>query len=192
MSWLSDRTGIHVNSINDITSGRALKEAAKNPLVDAGLALAIPGVGGAIAKGVSSIPGVSGIASGIGNAASGINGLLTKIPGVQGLESALTGSGSGSGGGVTGLLDFLGNHKDLLLGGAQALNAANLQQKAGNYANQAVQSATEPWNQKAPLRQAGVTAMLNAAQYNPYSKAPGSVPPNAVNRVTPIPATSWS
>ena len=97
MSWFSDRTGIHVNSINDITSGRALKEAVKNPLVDAGLALAIPGVGGAIAKGVSSIPGVSGIASGIGNAASGINGLLTKIPGVQGLESALTGSGSGSG-----------------------------------------------------------------------------------------------
>ena len=138
---------------------------------------------GKLGSTVSSIPGVQGIENAVGN-----------IPGVSSIGDALKAAisgGSGGGGGVTGLLDFLGQHKDLLLGGAQALNAANLQQKAGNYANQAVQSATEPWNQRAPLRAQGVTAMLNASQYNPYSRAPGTPAP-AQPKVTALPTTSWS
>lgn len=68
MSWLSDRTGIHINSINDVTSGRALKQAVSNPLLLAAAApFALPALGGAI----GAIPGLGGVGSAIGGALGG-------------------------------------------------------------------------------------------------------------------------
>lgn len=183
--------------------GSTLGGAASGAIAGGGGALAGKALG-ALGSAAGDIPGVSGIES----AAGGLNGALQKIPGVTGLESVLGSAGNGLksalGNGTSGVTSLLssfggapgggidwGKLADVGLGAAGVLNTANLQQKAGNLSNQAVQTAEDAWNQKAPLRAAGVTGMLNAAQYNPYSRAPGAAPAPAAGGTTPLPTTAW-
>lgn len=118
MSWLSSALG-------DV--GGAVKGAISNPLVDAGLAFALPGVGSLAGGLLGGIPG-----------ASSIEGLLGKAGGL------LTGNGG---------LNALGL--------AQGINAAGTQNKANNYANQALQTQQNAYNSEAPLRSQGIQGMLN-------------------------------
>jgi len=113
MSWLSDRLGIHINSINDITSGRALKETghalgrvATNPLVDAGLAgvLALTGVGAPAAAAImAGTKGIGELISPGGNIGDAARGALTG--GAEGaLASGLAGLLRGGGGTAAGTI----------------------------------------------------------------------------------------
>lgn len=110
MSWLSDRLGIHVNSINDLTSGRALKETghalgqvATNPLVDAGLAgaLALTGVGipasAAILGGTKGLGSLIAPGGNIGDAAQGAVSGGAEGALASGLAGSLLGGGGAAG-----------------------------------------------------------------------------------------------
>jgi len=150
---------------------------------------------GKVGSFLPDIGGLSGVGSDINSGLGGINGLVTKIPGVSGLGDAIgkipggistigKALAGGSGGGTLGGLTPL----DIALGGAQAINAASLQKKANDLTNSAKNYATNAYDANAPLRDAGRSGMLNAASYNPYSKAPGSAPVNTgqSSGVTPL------
>lgn len=66
-------------------------------------------------------------------------------------------NGAGGGGGLGGL----GNLAVGGLAGYQAINAANASKRAGQLSDQAINLATQRWNDAAPLRNAGQARLLN-------------------------------
>lgn len=140
MSWLSDRTGIHLNLGN--VAKAALPVVAAAPFL------------GPLGGLVSKIPGV-------GAAVGALGGLASKIPGVSAVGNFLKGHGSD------------------VLKAAQGVNAAYLGNKATGMANNALGSVTSSYDQRAPLRVAGVQGMLAAQQRTPRSQAIASTNPYA-------------
>jgi len=106
---------------------------------------------GVIAGGQALLGGIPGL-GGAGDVLSKIKSLAS---GVGGLGSML-GGGGGSGGGFS-LSDLI----DPALGGAALLNASNLGKQSTNYAKDAVNTANQSYDSRAPLRTAGVQGMLN-------------------------------
>lgn len=206
MSWLSQATGIHLSphgaSLSRPDPIGAIKTAVSNPLFDGALALGLPGVGSvlgglgsAIGGAASAIPGVSAIGGALGGIGSAIGGAASAIPGVSSIEgllgkggaSALGGaipdSAMGLGGGGSGLLSgaeqFLtGNGGRNLLGLAQGVNAAQLGQKSNSYANDALNSAQNAYNEKAGIRQQALNGLQNptAPDLSNLSKIASSIP----------------
>lgn len=188
MSILSKLTGVHISphgaSLSRPDPIGAAKDVIHNPLPVLG-ALALPGVGGLL----GAIPGIGGaLASGAG----AIGGALSHIPGVQSVESILGGGGGATaagasaipdeafgaaangGGGVSGLLGqaghFLtGNGGKNALGIAQGISSVLDQQKANNYAKDALGTVEGSYAQRAPLRAQGIQQMLASQQGNPYA-----------------------
>lgn len=169
MSLLSSITGIGINpfgknklKINGMkalgTLATAASMGALGPL--AGAMNAIPGAG-AVMGGISKVKGALGAIPGVSKLAGG----FSKVGGVKGLL--------GSAGG------FLKDHGDQLLG-AGAIGEGYLnQRKATDYRNRALGIAEGSYNERAPLRSAGVSGMLNEARpdlssayanQNPYSR----------------------
>ena len=111
MSWLGDRLGIHINSINDVTSGRALKEAVHNPLVDAALMAALPGVGSALTGAIGALPGGSAVTGALQSAGGWAGKLLGSIPGSQTFASGLGKAVNAAGNDVWGAAQKLGLNK---------------------------------------------------------------------------------
>lgn len=88
---------------------------------------------------------------------------------------------TGSPGAVQGIMDFLKNHGDALLGAAGTVNAGIQQGKASGLMQEAKDQALRSYDTRAPLRTGGVTAMTNVLANNPYAQKPqpgaGSVTP---------------
>lgn len=184
MSILSKLTGVHISphgaSLSRPDPIGAVKDAVHNPLPVLG-ALALPGVGGLL----GAIPGIGGaLASGAG----AVGGALSHIPGAQSVESILGGGGAGAsaipdeafgaagngGGGVSGLIGqaghFLtGNGGKNALGVAQGISSVLDQQKANNYAKDALGTVEGSYAQRAPLRAQGIQQMLASQVGNPYA-----------------------
>jgi hypothetical protein len=108
MSWVGDRLGIHVNSINDITSGRAIKEAVHNPLVDAALMAALPGVGSALTGAIGALPGGSAVTGALQSAGVWAGKVLGSIPGSQTFASGLGKAANAAGSDLWGAAKKLG------------------------------------------------------------------------------------
>lgn len=190
MSILSKLTGVHISphgaSLSRPDPIGAAKDVIHNPLPVLG-ALALPGVGGLL----GAIPGIGGaLASGAG----AIGGALSHIPGAQSIESILGGGGGATaagasaipdaamglptsvsgGGGVGGLIgkagSFLtGNGGKNALGVAQGISSVLDQQKANNYAKDALGTVEGSYAQRAPLRAQGVQQLLASQQGSPYA-----------------------
>lgn len=186
MSWVSDRTGIHLGNIGAPVGaaigsiipgvGTALGAALGQGLgaLGSGKSVGQAAVQGAgtygIGKAIGAIPGMSGVGNAVG-------GALEKIPGVSGIEQFFhdhpeIGNALGAGdGGVLGKVGGLltGNHGMNALGAAGAVNAALLQNKANEYAKNALGAQQQAYNERAPLRTGGIQAMQSAMAANPYS-----------------------
>lgn len=151
-------------------------------------ALAIPGVGGL----VSSIPGVGGAlasgagALGIGGGATG--GTASAIPdAAMGIGGAATGADAAAGSsGVLGSLEGLagkagsfltGNGGKNALATASALSSYLNQQKANDYAKNALGSIEDSYTQRAPLRTQGLATLAGSQAGNPYATGqPNALP----------------
>lgn len=146
MSWVSDLIGKipgvggAINSVAHNVVDPALRGAASS--VPGGSA--VLGVGDAVGRMIPK-PG------GIGAAAAGVAG----VPGLQSIE------------------DLLGKGKDFLTGddgglhaleAAQGVNAAMLGKKSSDFANNAMGSVQQNWDERAPLRSAGMAGMLQPGQ----------------------------
>ncbi len=122
---------------------------------------------GAAAYGLDKVAGAAsagakagGILGGAKSAAGALPGALKPVPVGGGLEGIL-GAIPGLGGALGGVGDFLtGNNGLNALGIAQGLNAAQLGQKSGNYAELAGANADRRWSSQAPLREKGIAGML--------------------------------
>lgn len=138
MSWLSDRTGIHINL------GDAAKTAAK------------------VAPLAAFIPGVGPLASA---ALGGLGAIASKIPGAGAVTDYVhdhPGIGDALGGALGKVGDFVtGNGGRNALGLAQGANAALLQSKANGYAQQAFDRANDSYNERAPLRAMALSKLTN-------------------------------
>lgn len=172
MSWLSQATGIHV-SPHGVSLSRpdpigVAKTALSNPLVDGALAFGLPGIGGAIGaagSALSHIPGAQSVESILGGGAG--------AAGVSAIPDEAFGSAA-NGGGVSGLIgkagDFLtGNGGKNALGVAQGVSSVLDQQKANNYAKDALGTVEGSYAQRAPLRAQGIQQLLASQQGNPYA-----------------------
>lgn len=154
--------GHAIGSVASSPITQGLVGAALGPLagaaVGAGGHLLAPGGNlGEAAKGA-----VSGGAAGA--AGSGIRSLL-GAPSVSGILGAgktalgaLGGAGSSlaSGGGSVGGMNPL----SALLAGAQTVNAAQLGQKANDFADKGYKYATDSYDARAPLRQQGIASLM--------------------------------
>ncbi len=121
--------------------------AGAEGLAGGGVGLAgLLGGGTATGAAAGAIPGAAGAAGGATSLAS----ILAQIPGIGGLLSGLV-NGAG---GASGLIDKG-------LGAAQLVNAANLQKQSTGYAKNAMDTANQSYDSRAPLRLAGVQGMLN-------------------------------
>lgn len=181
--------------------GGGLKDAAvggaEGAIAGGGSALAGKALSG-LGSAVSSIPGVSGIEQGVSGAATGLNGLLQNVPGVTGAENLLSSAGGKIAGALTGggsptsLGSILGDAGQWLtgnggknaLGLAQGINAAQLGAKENQYAQDAANTVNQSYNDRAPLRVAGLQGMLNAGRGNPFGGSPTGSPNQAA--ATPV------
>jgi len=103
--------------------------------------------GGAGAAGSAGAGAAGGAAAG---APTSLAGLLGQIPGIGGLVSGLVGAA----GGGSGLIDKG-------LGAAELLNASNLSKQSTQYAKNAMDTANQSYDSRAPLRLSGIQGMLN-------------------------------
>lgn len=87
------------------------------------------------------------------------------------------------------LKDHAGDIVDYGLGAANLVNAAQLGKKSTDYANKAEQAVTGSYNERAPLRLAGVQGMLNPSAGNAAALAGvNAVPlPQIAPRPLPLP-----
>lgn len=126
--------------------------------------------------GLGSLLGGAGALTGAAGAPTSLESLLAKIPGLSGLLGSL--------GGVKGLVNTG-------LGAAEALNAANLQKQSTQYAKNAMDTANQSYDTRAPLRLAGVQGMLNpqpSTNVSGLSQIAAAGNPFAANRVgAPMP-----
>lgn len=162
---------------------------AKLGLATAGAMGGLGGVSGLLSHipGVSSLEGALGSIPGVGaieGALKGAGGALSHIPGLQSIEQALGGQ-NGQSGLLGDLGSFLtGNGGKNALGVAQGVNAALLQKQASDYAKQAMGDVQSSYNERQPLRSAGIAGMLNPSvganaavaglpqTGNPYARRP--------------------
>lgn len=169
MSWLADRLGIHVNSINDITSGRAIKETLRNPLVMGAGSLALPGVGalaGGLGAAASKIPGVAKVAS-------------------AGQAAAKSGFGSKVLGGLKKVGTFAKDNPDLLLAAGSAYEGINANNDANKFRDRALAMAEADAASRGQFRDMAMSRLGGAQRPdlgsifggsgNPYA-AGGSIP----------------
>ena len=200
MSWLSDRTGIHIG-LGPPKASTKLPANLQNadPATQAGYENMIGALNGKIAQqdagnktaaeigGAAFTPvalgalGVGGAAAGAG--AAGAAGGADAAGNAAGAGSDTTGGGSsglpswlsdilgGAGGVAGGVGSFLKDNSGSLLEGANVAEAALRQQQATNYAKQALQTAQDAYGAKAGLRSAGIAGMLN-----PSANAPNLSP----------------
>lgn len=131
MSWLSKITGVGI-------SPHGVKI---DPLKAIGTALTVGSLGslGPVGAALGSIPGVSKVGS-----------VLGSIPGI----SKVGGLAKGIGG-------FLGDHGDQILQGAQILNGAQKSAHANDLLKTGQGYAQRSFDERAPLRSAGISGMLN-------------------------------
>lgn len=172
---------------NLIKPGGNIGSALKGGITTGGLG-ALGGLAGKI-PGISSLEGAVGSLPGV----SAVEGALSKIPGLQSIEGLLKGQ-NGQPGVLGELGSFLtGNGGKNALGLAQGVNAAMLQKQSSDYAKQAMGDVQNSYNERAPLRSAGIQGMLNPQTGanaaiaglpqtgNPYARKP--IPP-----VSPVPS----
>lgn len=115
----------------------------------------------------------------------GIGGGLKKIGGAIGLGGAPAEAGASSGGGLSGIAGLIGSGVSKLGGidgllGAGGLGYGAYQQKqAGDMRDKALKLITDDYATRAPLRQAGLSGMLNEtppdlsqtfASQNPFAR----------------------
>ena len=169
MSFLSKLTGIHVKVPGLSQLGGVIDRnlPAISPLynVAANVATGTPGkIGGNLltnAKLGALTAGAMGGLGALGGAGGGLGGILSHIPGLQSIEGLLTGQ-NGQPGVLGELGSFLGgNGGKNALGLAQGVNAAMLQKQSSDYAKQAMGDVQNSYNERAPLRSAGIQGMLN-------------------------------
>lgn len=170
--------------------GHVAGKVASNPLVEglAGATLgpeaaaALGGIGHLIAPGGNIGSGLKGAVTGgaAGLAGSGIKNLGgMALSGLGGAGGSTPAWGAGSGGidlggllksGVSGLAGLagggggglsLGGLANAGLGAAGIANAASLQNKSNQYATNAMDTANQSYDSRAPLRTAGVQGMLS-------------------------------
>ncbi len=185
MSWLSNAVGkipLVGHGLNQI--GKVLPSGGQ---IAGGLALGPLGsvIGGAVdgnttplQKNIGNTVAAAGGALGLGGLAAGAG-----TGGLGGLVDAAKKVGGGLGLGSLGG----GNLVDMGLGGAAALQAAKLQGQSNDYAHNALDTANQSYNARAPLRLAGVEGMLhpeagnatklagvraNTGVGNPFAKKP--------------------
>ena len=145
----ADQEGRRFGSSFDV--GDAAKGYATGQLANIGAGAIKSGLPGIAKAGAPSLGGMGSGASdvanaGVGGGGGGIGGILDKIKGLPGISSAAK---------------FLtGNNGLNLLGTAQGVNAALLNQKALEYAKNAEGTAMSAWNKNATLRDAGRAGML--------------------------------
>lgn len=163
MSWLSKITGVHISP----------KGVHVEPLKALGTALTIGSLGGLgpVGAALGSIPGAGAI--------SKVGGVLSHIPGVGALESGIDKLG-GLKGAVSKVGSFLGDHGDQLLGAGSLYEGYNNSKKSTDLMNQALDTAKQSYAERAPLRTAGISGMMNETRpdlssiyvnpSNPYSK----------------------
>lgn len=118
------------------------------------------------------------------------------IPGLSGLEGFVNDLGLGKA--VSGLGNFVtGNGGMNALGIAQGINAAALQNQSSGYAKDALHGVQDSYNQRAPLRVAGIQGMLNpqtndigslTAHSGPYGKGLPKIAPARAYSATGAPA----
>lgn len=213
MSWLSKATGIHLN----------LKPLA--PVIGGAVGSIIPGVGTALGAGLGSFLSGVGNKQGVGKSllqggASALGGGLLGAagrfaaplaagaastmgggagkPGAGGFQMPSMGQvGSGALGALGSAAGWLGeNGGKNALGLAQGVNAAMLEKKAEDYAKNAQGSVQQSYNERAPLRAAGIQGMLKPqipdlsgltgmAGRNPYAIKPQGASPAPLVPIAP-------
>lgn len=141
------------------TLGSALKGAATGAITGYGGAQLGAGLGSALSSG-----GASGLAKAGGEIAlkKAISGGGADLGGAGGTTPATQSSGGGFD--LGSLISGLGGASGIgntALGGAQLLNAANLQKQSTGYATGALDTANKSYDERAPLRTAGVAGLLN-------------------------------
>jgi len=192
MSWFSDRTGIHWGNIGapvgaaigsiipgvgtaigaglgqalgGLGSGQNIGQAVKGGVAAGAGAQAI---GGLVSKipGISDLPGASGLLNGMnggGTSGTGGSSILSGL-GNTGVGQALSSLGGGIGSFLT------GNGGMNALGVAQGINAAQLQQKANQYATNAMGDVNASYNERAPLRAQALNVLPSAIAANPFAR----------------------
>ena len=169
----------------DTTHGSVgLGDIAKAGIGGGAGGLAVGGIAGALGH----VPGLSGLAShipGMGSAAGSVGGAASAAaPAAAGAAGAAAGAAPAASGGFLGSLgSFLGSHGMTALELAQGANAAVQGQKANSLANKALHSSEQAYQDRAPLRQAGISGMLhpqvpglsalNRSGPNPYAQQQG-------------------
>lgn len=138
------------------------------------------GAEGALAGGgAQSLAGLlgggAGAAGAAGQAAGGVGGMAgSAVPGVAGAAQ-----GAGSSPGILGSIEGLAGKAGGLLtgnGGANALGAVGAlssylnQNKANDYAKQALGSVEQSYNERAPLRAQGLASLANSQSGNPFTR----------------------
>jgi hypothetical protein len=172
------------SAFGDVKS--ALGSTLSNPLVDAGLGLALgPGAalvgklgGSLLGGGQSGTPAQSGGVSPLGmnsaipssafNTSMGTSPSSTSSPAEMnaGGSSGLMGALGGAAGDVGSFLT--GNGGKNALGALGGVSAYLNQQKANDYAKQALGSVESAYNAKAPLRSQGLNTLSSAGTGNPW------------------------
>lgn len=150
MSLVSKITGVHI-------SPHGVKI---EPLKALGTALTIGSFGGLgpVGAALGAIPGAGAVASGV----SKVKGALAAIPGISKVGG------------------FLKDHGDQLLAGAGAIQNANDMSHANDLLKTGQGYAQRSFDERAPLRAAGISGMLNpqtpdlsginyGSQGNPYA-----------------------
>lgn len=141
-----------------------------------------------------NIPGVPGTDSSGGDSGGGIDwgSFISKVPGwvLDGLKIGLPAA-----------IDWMKKNSGTLIAGANVAEAAYRQMQADKYAGKAFDLASGAYNEKAPLRTAGIAGMLNpgantpdlsalrmiagAGSGNPFAKALPMAGPQAVGNHGP-------
>jgi hypothetical protein len=138
------KQGAKVNTGAEIAAGTALGGVALSGLGGA----AVPGAGGMIEQnGITGVPAAGAIGGGSTGGGISLGSILGGLPGAIGKIGG-----------------FIGDHPGLVdtgLGGLAALNAANLSKQSTQYAKNAMDTSNQSYDSRAPLRLAGIQAMLH-------------------------------
>lgn len=155
-----------IGGLGALAAGDGLSGALKY-----GLEGAASGLGGGLLKGSGALGSVAslGADSAVPDAAMSVAG-----PAIVGGPSEAAAGGGGFLGSLEGLAGnagrFLtGNGGKNAIGAASALSSYLNQQKANNYAKEALGNVEDAYNQKAPLRAQGLATLAGAQRGNPYA-----------------------
>lgn len=174
MSWLSKATGIHINLAkrlpsnlsmvlaNAVPGGSLIGSAINHSIKQDALAgaentpLALAGTH-ALGNGTDT-PAGGGSAGDAGGAAGGAGGGASSIPGwvLEGIKS-----------GVPAAIQWIKDNAGSIVQGATVAEAVYRQLQADKYAKQGLQLGMDSYNERSPLRQAGLQGMLNPGARTP-------------------------